>query len=74
MDSKDVKSPFQWWGKHETMFPIVAFLVHQILSSARSQFEIEIIFFFSGHTYKPKEMFIIRKLRNFDFCEQKLAK
>jgi hypothetical protein len=32
-------------------------------------------FSFSGHTYKPKEIsFIIRKLRKFDFCEQKLAK
>jgi hypothetical protein len=33
------------------------------------------IFFFNGHTYKPLEMlFTIRKLRNFDFCEQKVAK
>ncbi len=31
VDSKDIKYHFQWWGKHETMFPIVGFLAHKIL-------------------------------------------
>jgi len=26
MDLKDIKCLFQWWGKHETMFPTVGFL------------------------------------------------
>jgi hypothetical protein len=26
MDHKDIKFPFQWWGKHEDMFHIVGFL------------------------------------------------
>jgi hypothetical protein len=26
MDPKNIKCPLQWWGKHETMFPIVGFL------------------------------------------------
>jgi len=39
MDSKEVKYPFQWWAKHETMFPIVCFLAHQILGIVRSQIE-----------------------------------
>jgi hypothetical protein len=30
--------------------------------------EIEKIFFFNGHSYKPKEMlFTIKKIREFDF-------
>ncbi len=44
MDPKDVKCPFQWWGKLEAMFPIVAFLARQILSIVQSQ--IETIYFF----------------------------
>jgi hypothetical protein len=31
VDSKEIKCPFQWWEKHETMFPNVGFLTHQIL-------------------------------------------
>jgi hypothetical protein len=31
MDVKDIKCPFQWWYKYELMFPIVGFLVHQML-------------------------------------------
>jgi hypothetical protein len=25
LDVKDIKCPFQWWQKHEAMFPIVGF-------------------------------------------------
>jgi hypothetical protein len=31
VDSKGIKCFFQWWAKHETMFPIVVFLAYQIL-------------------------------------------
>jgi hypothetical protein len=44
VDRKDIKCPFQWCGKHEVMFPIVGFLVHQILGIVGSQIEIERIF------------------------------
>jgi hypothetical protein len=26
VDPKDIKCFFQWWGKHEAMFPLVGFL------------------------------------------------
>jgi hypothetical protein len=26
MDVKDIKCPLEWWAKHESLFPIVAFL------------------------------------------------
>jgi hypothetical protein len=32
VDPKDIKCPFQWWGRHEAMFPTIGFLAHQILS------------------------------------------
>ncbi len=74
MDPKDIKCHLQWWGKYETVFPIVGFLAYQILSIVRSQIEI-IFFFFCKHVYKPKEMsFIVKKIRGIDICEQKLAK
>jgi hypothetical protein len=31
LDIKDVKHPLDWWAKHESMFPIIAFLTYQIL-------------------------------------------
>lgn len=31
MDAKDIKCLLEWLGKHEPLFFIVAFLVHQIL-------------------------------------------
>jgi hypothetical protein len=27
---KDIKCPLEWWGKHESLFPIVTFLASQI--------------------------------------------
>jgi hypothetical protein len=38
---KDIKCPFQWWHKHEAMFPIVGFLARHILGIVRSQIEIQ---------------------------------
>jgi len=28
---ESIKCPLQWWQKHESMFPLMGFLVHQIL-------------------------------------------
>jgi hypothetical protein len=41
VDHKEIKSPFQWWGKHEAVFPLVSFLACQILGIVRSQIKIE---------------------------------
>jgi hypothetical protein len=30
VDPKDIKCHFQWWGKHEAMFPTISFLTNQI--------------------------------------------
>jgi len=52
---KDIKCLFQWWQKHETMFPIVGFLARQILGVVGFQIE---TFFFS----------LARILTNFRRC------
>jgi hypothetical protein len=39
MDPKEIKSPFQWWGKYEAMFPTI--FGPQILGTKGSQIEIE---------------------------------
>jgi len=44
VDSKDINYLFQWWAKHETMFPNVGFLAWQILGIIESQIQIERIF------------------------------
>jgi hypothetical protein len=44
VDIKDIKCPFQWWEKHESMFPIVGFCARQILRIVRSQIKTKIIF------------------------------
>jgi hypothetical protein len=31
MNVKDIKCLLEWWAKHESLFPIVAFLARQIL-------------------------------------------
>jgi hypothetical protein len=28
VDVKDIKCPLEWWAKHESLFPTVAFLAH----------------------------------------------
>jgi hypothetical protein len=48
MDPKDIKCPFQWWGKHKAMFPIIGFLACQILGIIGSQIE-TILLFFNRH-------------------------
>jgi hypothetical protein len=52
VDPKDIKCPLQWWGKHETMFPIIGFLDCQISGIVGSQIETKIYIFFRGHVYK----------------------
>jgi hypothetical protein len=47
--SKEIKCPFQWWTKHEAMFSIIVFLVHQILGIVESQIEIERTFSLEGY-------------------------
>ncbi len=44
MDPKKIKCPLQWWQKHESMFPIVGFLVRQLLGIVKSQIETKRIF------------------------------
>ncbi len=39
MDPKDIKCLLEWWKKHETMFPIIGFLVKHILEIANFQIE-----------------------------------
>jgi hypothetical protein len=60
VDPKDIKCHFQWWGKHEAMFPIVGFLVHQILGIIGSQIETK-KYIYSGHIYKLREMLFTMK-------------
>jgi hypothetical protein len=31
VDVKDIKCPLEWWAKHKSLFPTMAFLGHQIL-------------------------------------------
>jgi len=47
VDSKEIKCPFQWWTKHETIFPRIGFLTGQILWIIGSQIETERIFSFT---------------------------
>jgi hypothetical protein len=44
VDAKDIKRPFEWWGNHESLFPIIVFLACQILGLVGSQIEKERIF------------------------------
>jgi hypothetical protein len=37
LDVKDIKCLLQWWQKHEVIFPIVGFLVRQILGIVGTQ-------------------------------------
>jgi hypothetical protein len=51
MDTKNIKCPFEWWEKHESVFPIVEFLAYQILKIVGSQIEIEKVFSLVRNTY-----------------------
>jgi len=44
LDVKDIKCPFQYCEKHETMFLTIGFLTHQILGIVGSQIETKWIF------------------------------
>jgi len=48
VDSKEIKCLFQWWAKHEAIFPILDFLVGQIVQIVGSQIEIEKTFLLVG--------------------------
>jgi len=48
VDLKEIKNPFQWWEKHESIFPVVTFLARQILGIVSSQIETEHIFSLTG--------------------------
>jgi len=36
---KDIKCPLEWWGKHESLFPIGKFLASQIFGIVDFQIE-----------------------------------
>jgi hypothetical protein len=44
VDVKEIKCPLKWWVKHESLFPTMAFLAHQIFGIVGSQIEIERFF------------------------------
>jgi hypothetical protein len=48
VDLKEINNPLQWWEKHDSRFPIVAFFARQILGIVGSQFETEQIFSLAG--------------------------
>jgi hypothetical protein len=48
VDVKEIKCPFQWWEKHENMFPTIKFHICQILGIVGSQIETERIFSLVG--------------------------
>jgi hypothetical protein len=48
MNPKEIKCLLLWWQKHESMFPTIGFLVHQILGIVESQIEIEKVFSLVG--------------------------
>jgi hypothetical protein len=74
-DSKEIKCHFQWWAKHEAMFPILGFLASQILEIVGSQIELERIFICSGDIYKLDTIsFTNRKFRENNICKQEMTK
>ncbi len=81
VDSKEIKCPLQWWEKHEVTFPIVVFLTQHFFGAPNPRDGLITNwdwndFFFSKDTYKLEKYVVktIRKLREIDICEQKLAK
>jgi hypothetical protein len=63
VDSKEIKCPFQWWGKHEAMFPLSC-LACQILGIVRSQIEIERIILL-------EMLFTIKQFKEIEFLSKK---
>jgi hypothetical protein len=41
VDVKDIKCPLEWWAKHESLFPIVAFLFIKFLALLVLKYKIE---------------------------------
>ncbi len=39
VDVKEINCPLKWWVKHESLFPTMAFLAHQIFGIVSSQIE-----------------------------------
>jgi hypothetical protein len=48
VDAKNIKCPLEWWKKQKFVFPIVGFLVKQILRIIGFQIETEKIFSLVG--------------------------
>jgi hypothetical protein len=44
VDAKDIKCLLEWWKKHETIFPIIGFLVKRMLEIVNFQLETMKIF------------------------------
>jgi len=51
VDAKDIKCLLEWWKKHETIFPIIGFLVKHILEIVN--FQIETMKFFPLLKFLP---------------------
>jgi hypothetical protein len=52
MDVKNIKCPFEWWEKHESMFPTIGFLACQNLRNYWfTNIEIKKIFSLVRNTY-----------------------
>ncbi len=71
---ENIKFFFQWWEKHESMFPTIGFLAHQILSIIGPQIEIERIFSLVGEfTNFKKYRLQLDNLDKWIFVKKKLA-
>jgi hypothetical protein len=46
LDVNDIKCPFQWWQKHEAMFPTIGFLAQLILGIVGLQIQTKKDLFF----------------------------
>ncbi len=73
MDVKDIKCPFQWKDKHETMFLTIGFLVHWILGIVGSQIETEKNLSLLEWLLSLGNVVCNWKFKEVDICQQKLA-
>jgi hypothetical protein len=48
MDVKDIKCLLEWWAKHKSLFPTVAFLACQIVGIVGFQIDTNFIFSLAG--------------------------
>jgi hypothetical protein len=70
VDVKEIKCPFQWWEKHETMFPTIGFLICQILRIVGSQIEIERIFSLAGILINLRRCLQSKKFKKLNFMNK----